>query len=88
MTRYRTRSAPVDAIRYRPGPGGNCAEVAAFIDDDVEHDDRACTPEQPLEVFTVAGWASALPGDWITRERDGLGLYGDERFHELFEEAS
>lgn len=71
-TRFRARPVVVEAIRYHPGPDGNCEAVAAFIGEDIDHEDADCDPETEWVISTLEGEATALPGDWIVR---GVGGY-------------
>lgn len=69
-TKYRKKPVVIDAIRYQPGPGGNCEAVAAFIGEDIDHD-ADCDPETVWIISTLEGNMSASPGDWIIRGIQG-----------------
>jgi hypothetical protein len=65
-TKYRKRPVEIEAIRYRPGPDGNCSAVAKFIGDGSTCDDP-CDPETEWVIQTLEGEMTARPGDWIIR---------------------
>lgn len=71
-TRFRSRPVVVEAIRYHPGPDGNCEEVAAFMGESIEHVDEDCDPDTEWVIQTIEGEVIASPGDWIIR-----GVGGD-----------
>ena len=70
MTAYYHRPTTVEAIQYRPGPGGNCDEVAAFCDD-CEPCDGNCTVDEPFYVNTPIERVALAAGDWVLRDQQG-----------------
>ena len=67
--KYRKRPVVIEAIKYRPGPGGNCAAVAAFlgVPNECADPDEACDPETEWYIATLEGEMCADAGDWIIR---------------------
>lgn len=85
VCRYRPRLDTVEAVRYRPGPDGNCAAVAALTGDDPP-DCPNCDPDAPWAVEAGGYTAVAQPGEWIVRHPDGrLAVYGPEDFEATYE---
>lgn len=71
MTRYRKKPVVIEAIRYQPGAGCNCAEVARFMgldpDDSAACVDGADCTGLPWSIDTLEGSMRADQGDWIIR---------------------
>jgi hypothetical protein len=82
----------VEAIRYMPGDGCNCADVAMFQDLDVNDVWRAdclsgsCADlEWTIETPTGHGEADVMPGDWIVKNDGYLWRFSNEEFEATFE---
>lgn len=69
MDKYRKRPVVVEAVRYQPGPGGNCAAVHEWLD--LEHTGDSCWEDAEVYIETAYGLMTAEPGDWIVRGADG-----------------
>ena len=71
-TKFRKKPVIIEAIQYRPGPGGNCDEISAFLGIETEdHDDELCDPDTGWIIFTLEGEMTASAGDWIIRGVSG-----------------
>ena len=68
---YVKKPVAIEAIRYQPGPGGNCEAVAAFMGEGIVHDDADCDPDTEWIIPTLEGEMVASPGDWIIRGEQG-----------------
>ena len=81
---YRPTGA-AQAIRYRPGPAGNCDTVSKWIDGVPAWCDLDCAVDQ----WWVPGadvWAQ--PGDWIVRCLGEWRVVADREFREMFTPTS
>lgn len=87
MPSYRAR--PVRALRYQPGPGGNCAELAAMLGDDYDPDEHGeCYAEEEWVIADLPGVQSIVaPGQWVVEDH-AIGSWivmTDEDFRAVFE---
>lgn len=71
MARYRKKPVVIEAVQYRPGPGGNCAEIARFLGVPNECVDETCDKDTEWYIQTLEGEMCANADDWIIRGVQG-----------------
>ena len=68
---YVRKAAVVRAVRYRPGPGGNCREVAALEASDFDSDTHVCNQGDTWVIAGDYGLTELDAGDWLVWEGEG-----------------
>lgn len=69
--KYRKRPVVIEAVQYRPGPGGNCSEIRTFLGGVARDCDPACDATATWLIPTPEGEMLASPGDWVIRGVSG-----------------
>ncbi|HVX20935.1 MAG TPA: hypothetical protein VHB02_06290 [Acidimicrobiales bacterium] len=81
MPTFRRRTPEVEAIQYRPGPGGNCHEVAELVGASY-HEPHDCTAD---DVYEIDLRLVAEPGDYVIRDGEVLSVMSAEDFEAIYE---
>ena len=63
--KYRKKPVVIEAIRYQPGPGGNCDTIRAFMG--LGAGACYCDHASTWTIPTLEGEMEASPGDYIIR---------------------
>lgn len=84
MSTFRLCNPEVEAVQYRPGPGGTCQQVLALATGNVgENHDEFCSPDVTIE---FGAGLKAEPGDYVVLHADGcLSVMTAEKFEAAYE---